>query len=144
MKGKPNKWKVVWFEQNARFAKEVPNAKVGLAIVERMRRGGTKVHLVSCRRAFPPKGDEPLDTKMWCPYCRKWRDFVVPFGDDDAIMVNPDGSINLNAYYSLCRRSEIRVCLWCTVSVQDFWVKMYNPDLWTDAVRRRRVKRKRR
>ncbi len=144
MRGKPNTWKVVWFEQHTRYAKKVPSARVGLEVVARMNRTLPIAHLVSCRRAFPPKGDEPLDTKIWCPYCRKWRDFVIPFGDDDAEIAKPDGTINLNAVYSLYRRSEIRVCLWCTISVQDFFVKLYNPDLWHDAVpKRRRTKRKR-
>ena len=135
-----NTWQVVLFKENKRLGKNVPDAAVGLAVVQALKERGVESRLISKKRAFGPKGEDPDDGRLWCPYCRRWTEFVVPYGDD---VLGATAVESLQVYYEMCNRSDIRVCLWCTVSTQEYYVKFFNPDLWHVGSTRRKPKRKR-
>lgn len=144
-----NKWEIVVFYKGKR--KEIPwphDAKTAIEqVIPELEEKGAKAHLVSRRRAFAPKHPQPPADHpdwLWCPYCRRYREFVVPRGREDGPIIDDEGKITTIGYFTVCARSEIRVCLWCSHSVFEFYVRLYNPDLWTDATRRRRSKRKKR
>lgn len=128
-----NKWEVLVYHKGKRIVKPVPDAKAGLTLVEQLKAKEIAAHLVSKLKAFPPKG-EAQDGQLWCPYCRRWREFRVPRGDEDA----PIGSYAWqNAVLS---RLEIRICPWCGMTDQEFYVKTFN-NLWLVDNRRRRPKK---
>lgn len=128
-----NKWEVLVYHKGKRIVKSVPDAKAGLALVEQLKVKEVTAHLVSRLKAFPPKG-VPNDGELWCPYCRRWREFRVPQGDEDA----PIGSYSWqNAVLS---RLEIPICPWCGITTQEFHVKTFN-NLWLQDGRRRRAKK---
>jgi hypothetical protein len=129
-----NKWDVVVYHKGKRLVKSVPDAKRGLALEAAFKNKGYAAHLVSRTKAFAPKTEEGPEGSLWCPYCRRWREFRVPRGDEDA----PVGSYAWQN--SVLARLEIAMCPWCGVTVEEFHVKYHN-NLWF-AERRTRSKKK--
>lgn len=65
---------------------------------------GLKVGLV-CEKAGSPEGEDEEGTGMWCPFCRKYRNFIEEEG------------------------WPYQRCEYCGISVMNFYVKKYN-HLW--------------
>lgn len=99
----------------------------------RFKEAGIKATLVSRVKAFPPPDDEFIDMRragyLWCPFCREWRKFEVPY--------------NLAPYTEL----NTKICLFCHVSEWHFWVRNYNGSWGEETPRKRerigRARRKR-
>lgn len=68
-------------------------------------RDDVKVEVISCLKAYKPKGEKTRKDTWWCPYCRKYRRFYH------------DGYIG------------IKKCPVCQIGESDFYVKTYNK-LW--------------
>jgi len=118
-----NAWKVIWYENSHKYLKnnfdgDSPRASGAIDYAKSLIARGIPVdhvHVVSKRKAFPPT-TEMLAKKIlgfsWCPYCLKWREFkysALKLKD----MVIPE---------------EYR-CPVCTISINDYYVKLYNPIL---------------
>ena len=74
------------------------------------------VHLVRVDKPRGPKAPATDPSKVWCPYCRDWRDFH-----------------SWNNY---------RLCEVCRVSDADFYVSLYNNKRPTPTRRRKRKKKR--
>lgn len=139
-----NPWVVVVIRDHKRLEKKVPSSEVGQQVVAQLNeKDGYAAHLVSRHRAFPVKGDDPGDGRWWCPYCRRWRFFVVPRGDTEYDILDEKGELYLPAYLALCQRLGLRLCLWCLTSQAEFYVRVYNPGaVDAQATRKRRSTRR--
>lgn len=122
-----NAWKVLWITEHhrrhKRFEGDSPKPAVEFG-KELKRRGVLSVHIISARKAFAPplkkkgfpsQGFEapPAYGLLWCPYCVKWREF------EDSAIVNKDG----------IEGPSIFRCSICTVSIMDYYIKLYNPEI---------------
>ena len=130
-------WYIVVYHKGKRVVRDVPDAKIGLELDSKFKEKGYASHLVSRRKRFPPKG-EGKDGELWCPYCRRWREFRIPRGNEDAEIGSWGWSSSV-----LCRM-EVQVCPWCGITVRDWYVKRFNDLFGQEQVRRRSKKRGRR
>jgi hypothetical protein len=139
-----NRWVIVVIRDHKRLEKNVPDARTGQEVVARLNETpGTQAHLVSHYRAFPIKGEDPDDGRWWCPYCRRWRFFVVPRGDTEYDILDENGKLYVPAYLAMCQRMGLRVCLWCLTSQAEFYVRVFNPGaVDAQATRKRRSTRR--
>jgi hypothetical protein len=123
-----NSWKVIWYENNKKLKKtgfpgDSPKASGAIDYARRIIARGVpvgNVHVVSMRRGFGPTDQMKLKQEAgtsWCPYCVKWREFRI-----FAVKIS-DGSIS---------PADFR-CPICTISVNDYWVRMHNPVLYARA-----------
>lgn len=115
-----NAWKVIWFEGGRKLKKtgfpgESPRASGAIDYAKSIIARGisaSEVHVVSQRKGFAPtdqmKAKQEPGT-AWCPYCVKWRRFHVSALRHDGIL-----------------GPEAMRCPICTISVNDYYVKVYN------------------
>lgn len=125
------KWKIITFHKGKRKTYLVHGpARNAAPYLSRFKEQGIKAHLVSRVRAFPPPDDEFVDMRragyLWCPLCRAWRKFEVPY--------------SMRPYTEL----NIKICMWCHVSEYFFHVRYYNGSFDEQAPRKRERKTTRR
>lgn len=131
-------WYVVVYHKGKRIVRDVPDAKTGLELNTKCKEKGLASHLISKRKAFAPKQDEGPAGTLWCPYCRKWREFRIPRGNEDA----EPGSWPW--WLSALSRMEVMICPWCGITERDWYVKRFNGLFGQEEVRRRSKKKGRR
>lgn len=119
----PNSWRVIWFESNRKFKKsnfpgDSPRASGAIDYAKSIVARGipvSNVHVVSMRKTYAPTPkmlkEQPQGT-FWCPWCIKWREFRT-------FAVDRNGEVGI----------EMLRCPICTISVNDFFIKKYNPIL---------------
>lgn len=131
-------WYVAVYHKGKRLTKDVPDAKTGLEVDKLFKEKGLASHLISKRKAFAPKTEEGPEGTLWCPYCRKWREFRIPRGDENA------EPMTWNWWLATLGRMEVRICLWCGITIRDWYVKRFNGLFGQEEVRRRSKKKGRR
>lgn len=145
-----DKWaRVVVFKDGHRIEKKVhvDHLAKGVAAVKAAREKGYKAHLVyrTADSVFPPpkqiaaKRDEGY---LWCPYCRAWRFFSVPKYKALASVVDSNGNLILQGYLNAMANQDMKVCQWCTISENEWYVRKAN-GTWGESTRRRRPRRRR-
>ena len=116
-----NGWIVIWLDGGKKLKKngfegDSPTASGAIAYAKALIARGIlvkNVHVISKRKAFAPTEKmqaKQEDGALWCPYCLKWRHFRVSAIIRDGIL----GPESLR-------------CPICSISVNDFYVKRYNP-----------------
>lgn len=143
--------RVVIFHKGKRIAKRVhrDNLAEAAARVKKLREQGFRAHLVfrTDSGTFPPpRTIEPMRDlgKWWCPYCRAWRFFSVPrYKASNQPISDGYGPISDRFYMNSCAMQQIRLCQWCLISENDFYVRKAN-GTWGEinTTRRRRRKKK--
>lgn len=114
-----NAWNVQFVEDGITkikvFEGDSPKNAVAFAKEQRLHGIVADVNVISRRQAFPPPLKQVLPPRagmIWCPYCIKWREF------EESIVVRPD--------YETPALSR---CSVCTISIKDYYVRRYNPEL---------------
>jgi len=114
-----NAWNVQFIEEGVVkirvFEGNSPKPAVDFAKEQRRRGLVVDVEVFSRRSAFPPPAKQlspPRAGLLWCPYCVKWREF------EESIIVRPDYETP----------PHLR-CPVCTISIRDYYVRRYNPDM---------------
>lgn len=117
----PNTWNVIWYRENKKYIKgpfvgDKPSESGALAFAKKLKGKGipvSNIHIVSRRKTFAPPPDKlkaPDPGMTWCPYCLKWREFVEKAIRKDGLL----GPVDWR-------------CPICTVSIHDYYIRMYNP-----------------
>lgn len=119
-----NGWKVIWFERHKKFIRngfegDKPSTSGALDFAKGLQsRGLSDVHIISKRKAFAP----PLNKRrgphglLWCPYCLRWREFVLK-----AIRFEKAGVVSPTNWR----------CPICNVTINDAYVRSYNQEMVT-------------
>lgn len=111
-----NAWKVMWEYQEGRKKKkfEGDSPKEAVDFGKDLKKKGLVVlGVISMRKAYAPKiGSDDADRvgHMWCPYCVKYRPFEFLSRWIGKVLLPP----------------ELR-CPVCGVSINDYWVRHFNP-----------------
>jgi hypothetical protein len=115
----PNAWNVQFIEDGVLkqkvFEGDSPKESGAVEFAKDKRAHGTVVDVISRRRAYPPplkQQTSPSPGLLWCPYCIKWREFEESIVVRDAYETPP----------------ALR-CGVCTISIRDYYVRKYNPEL---------------
>jgi hypothetical protein len=111
-------WNVIWFQDKKKYIKsfegELPRVSGAVDYAKKLRkRGIVEVFVTSRRKAFAPplaKKEPPQSGLLWCPYCLSWREYIYR-----AIRTN--GLVGPFVWR----------CPICSVSINDYWVKRFNP-----------------
>ena len=130
-------WKLIIFYRGKRSERLINDWRQGLEISKGLNERGIKAHLVSRRRAFPPKGEASDPDQMWCPYCRRWRYFTIPKYTRNAAVETEEGWMNV------FHDQGLAVCQWCHISEAMKPVADAN-ELWFDLRRKKRRRKNRR
>lgn len=108
-----------------------------------LRERGVKCHIVvlTSSRLFPPTheiGTNRWEGKMWCPYCGAWRWFRVPKPYHDSTAWVEGEPVSREFFLTSCWRQSIKVCSWCEISENDWYVKKANGSFAERPTRRRK------
>jgi hypothetical protein len=123
-----NAWKVIWYENGRKLKKsgfpgDSPKASGVIDFAKGVIARGipvANVHVVSMKKGFAPTPQMRVRQEpgtSWCPYCLKWREFRIFAVKIGGEMISP---------------ADFR-CPICTISVNDYYVKKYNPMLYARA-----------
>lgn len=112
-----NAWNIQ-FERNGKlvirvFEGDSPKGSGATDFARELLASGISCNIISRRHAFPPTGkhvDPPGPGLLWCPYCIKWREF------EEAAVVRAE-----------YETPELMRCTVCTISIRDYYVRLYNP-----------------
>lgn len=133
---------VIVFHKGKRIVKDfTEQPRAGQEYVKKLKKVGAKAHLVTYNRPFwPPEEDDMHlagEGMIWCPYCRAWRWYGRPKYRDNAELMSDPWFMNI------FHAQEIKVCLWCWTSEQDWYVRQMN-GLWDTIGSKKRSRRRRR
>ena len=124
-----NSWKVQFLRGGKRVYKKFqgnsPRESGAVEFAKQLKLNGLSVDVISVRKPFPPpfknkkkewlgREEAPQHGLLWCPYCIKWREFHF------VSIVMKDG----------IEGPELFRCPVCTVSTQDYWIKLFNPEMF--------------
>lgn len=109
-----------------------------------LRERGVKCRVVclTTQRLFPHgdiKGEREAG-KLWCPYCGDWSFFRVPkpYPKAQAPMFADGEVMSREFFLTVAWRQDLKVCAWCEISENDWYVCRANGTFGSHMGRRRR------
>jgi len=146
------KWaRVIVYHKGKRVVKRVhrDNLANAVAQVKTLKAKGVKCHLVwrTPSSMFPPAKQVThmrAEGYMWCPYCRTWRFFSVPRYRATTEIMDSNGYLTEALFLNAAANQDLRVCQWCHISENDWYVRRANGTFGETSSRRRARRRRRR